>query len=122
MDSKPPRLTLAYADGSWTDRLAAQRLGVHTEGSRIELVIELVPRPGSHGKASAVRALDFLARERHLLDVIQIAPPRAASRLKAELRRTENVAIGLRLVTPDFEAVYPASVTFGPDAVTLSIG
>lgn len=112
----PTRLVVSYVDGHWSDRLVARRLHVETRGREIMLTIELAPRARS---ADAMRDL----REKQLcIESLQLARPRLVEKLRDELRNTENVAVAVHLAGDGVAVEYPASITFGPDAATLTFG
>ena len=118
---RAPRLVLAYVDGSWSDRIAARRVEVQSQGSEITLTLELAARAKPHNGA-ALAALRELARKQLSLESVQLTRPRMVARLREELRHAGNVVIRVRLLAPGVEVEYPGCVTLGPDAVKLTFG
>jgi len=118
----PPRLIVSYVDGSWSDRIAARRVEVETQGAEITLTLELAPRAKVRDSPAANEAMRGLADKQFIIESLQVTRPRVVAHLRHELRHTENVVIRVRLVGPGIQVDYPGSVVFGPDAVTLSFG
>jgi len=116
-----PRVVVTYLDRTWTDQLAARRVELVTRGEALCLCIEVAARvPGKKGtRAEALR--DFIAK-RGRIDTIQIARRGLASLLRKRLRADEQGGLSVSLTADGFDCLYPTTVFFGPDAVTLNLG
>jgi hypothetical protein len=114
-----PRVVVTYVDRSWTDRLAAPLVDLRMEGTGVRLRIGLAAR----GKASGERdAVEEFATKGGRVDTVQVARKRFAARLQAQLRLTEGSELSLELVAGKRTFLYPATVVFGPDAITFHLG
>jgi hypothetical protein len=99
------RLRVFYADGGWTHDLRGDKFAVDVQGERVMLIIDLprhAPRPG--------------------VEAIQIAKAAVRESLREILQAIEAPEFCVALATRGKNVVYPASVVFGPDAVTLTLG
>src|SRR5262249_5907837 len=114
-----PRVVVTYVDRSWTDRLAAPVVDLRMEGEAVRLRIGLAAR----GKAPGQRdALDEFTAKGGRVDTVQVARKRFAARLQAQLRLTEGSELSLELIAGGRAFLYPATVVFGPDAITFNLG
>lgn len=100
------RLRVFYAGGGWTHDLRGNRFALDVEGERVMLIIDL---PAPREAQPAVEA-------------IQIAKPAIRKSLKEVLQAIESPEFCVALAVGRRNQVYPASVVFGPDAVTLTLG
>jgi hypothetical protein len=114
-----PRLVVAYTNGTWSDRLRARSVRVATHRNEIVLDLEIA---GGGRSAVDAQPLRELRDKQHALDYAQLRGRRLLSRLQRELRHTENSVICVNLTAEGIAVSYPASVTLGPDAITLSFG
>jgi len=114
-----PRVVVTYVDRTWTDRLAAPLVDLRMEGDEVRLRIGLAAR----GKDSGQRdALEEFAAKGGKVDTLQMVRKRFAARLQAQLRLTEGSGLSLELVAGERSFLYPATVVFGPDAITFHLG
>ncbi|SRR6266849_1565591 len=111
------KVVVSYADGSWTDRLAGRRVTLDIEAGTPTLTIELASR----ARARAAEVAEFL-RKRNRVESVQIAKRAVRKRLRAMLLAIDTPAFSVKLSAAGHNAVYPASVVFGPDAITLNLG
>jgi hypothetical protein len=107
---------LSYLDGSWTDRLAGRRLTLGIDDGMATLTIELAA-----AKPRATEVGEFL-RKRNRVESVQIAKRAVGKRLRAMLLAVDLPVFSVKLSAAGRDVVYPASVVFGPDAVTLNLG
>ncbi len=117
----PPRVVVSYLDGTWSDRLQARRAWLETDPQACTIVIELV----EHGRSTPAKkqeAVRHFVTRRNRVDSVLIHKARFAARLSACLKGHEGTQMGVRLVADGHEVLYPASVVFGPDAITLNLG
>lgn len=116
------RIVLSFADGSWTDELSGERFGVRVDGDVITVTIELARRAGASAGAKAGAHLRRILDPRGIVDSIQISKPAIRKRVHKAFRAVENPQFLVALAANGKSVVYPASVHFGPDAITMSVG
>ena len=111
--SSAARVVLSFSDGSWTDDVSAQRLVLDVDGDRVTLSLELVPTSAAFSERIG---------KCHAIDFIQITKSRARKPLRRAFQQIENPDVNVMLLGRGRGAVYPATVVFGPDAITLNLG
>ncbi len=115
------RLRVCYADGSWTHDLYGDLFDLDIQGERVTLNIRLSGKPDAKVANARSAMREFLVK-RHLMDSIQIGKKAVCKLLQEALRKAENPDVSVALSAGSEGVTYPASVTFGPDAITLNLG
>lgn len=116
-----PRIVVSYVDRTWTDRLAARRVELLTHAQEISFRIEIASRASKNPRAGQDALREFVAK-RGLVETLQIGKRSLAALLRERLRETEDAELSVHLTVNGQGVVYPASVVFGPDAITLTLG
>lgn len=109
------RLKVCYSDGSWTHDLFGDRVAMEVRAERITLRIRLA-RDLERG------ALDEFLAKCDFVDTIQIGKTAVRKLLMEAMRKAERPELSVALTAGRKDMTYPSSVTFGPDAITLSLG
>jgi hypothetical protein len=115
------RLKVCYTDGSWTHDLYGDEFALDVQGERVTLNIRLSGKPDAKAANGRHAVREFLAK-RHLMDSIQIGKKAICRMVEETLRKAENPDVSVALSAGREGVTYPASVTFGPDAITLNLG
>lgn len=115
------RLRVCYSDGTWTHDLCGDQFALDIQGERVTLNIRLSGKPVAKIPNARKAMREFLAK-RHLMDSIQIGKKAICKVLGEALREAENPDVSVALTAGREGVTYPASVTFGPDAITLNLG
>lgn len=122
IDVSPCRLVITYADGTWTDNLAAEPYAVQSGRDGTTLTLNVVPRERPRKVRAVQLALAQFAAKRGTIDSILIGAPRFVSRFRACVRESESSEVCVRLALDGAEVVYPGAAVFGPDSITLHLG
>jgi hypothetical protein len=109
------RLKVCYSDGSWTHDLFGDRFAMEVKAERITLRIRLAKTPEGG-------ALDEFLEKCDFVDTIQIGRTAVRKLLMDAMRKAERPELSVALTAGRKDVTYPSSVTFGPDAITLSLG
>lgn len=116
------RLIVTYADGTWSDNLAISRYNLEPAQGELLLAIQVSPRERP-GKVRAARAaLKELVAKLDRVHTLQVGKPLLRKRVRDQVCLLEQARMAVSLTAAGRTAVYPASPSFGPDAITLNLG